>query len=98
MEKKTALKNRDPRETLRVDTVQRVSFITDSLAHGEGFSQNLSEKGCCLFLNQEIPEGSLIEITFERLGQNNQNVRIIGRVIWQKDYLSGIKFIPDARG
>ncbi|MBD3414704.1 MAG: hypothetical protein GF421_09780 [Candidatus Aminicenantes bacterium] len=90
---KTDTKKSDPREFLRVDTVQRVRFITDSMVHGEGFSQNLSEKGCCLFLNQELPEGSLVEITFPRLGSNNHGARIIGRVIWQKEYLSGIKFI-----
>lgn len=102
MKKNKPPKNRDFRGELRVDTVQKVKFKTnfskkDSLVHGEGFSQNLSENGCCLFLDQEIPMGSLIEVTFERLDKNNQNVRIIGKVIWQKDYLSGIKFIPDAQ-
>lgn len=80
---------------MRIDTVQKVYFRTNSFVNGEGFTQNLSEKGCCLFLNKEIPAGSLIEITFDRLGDNRNNVKVIGRVIWQKDYLSGIKFFPD---
>lgn len=93
---KTDLKNRNSREKLRVDTVQRVKFRTDSLVQGEGFSQNLSEKGCCLFLDKEIPEGSLIEITFEKLGDNNHDVKIIGRIIWHKDFLFGVKFLSNA--
>jgi len=92
---------RNFRKKLRIDTVQRVTFRTNALetnflVHGQGFSQNLSENGCCLFLDREIPEGSLIEVTFERLGTNNHDVKIIGRVIWQKDFLSGIKFLCDA--
>jgi len=83
------------REKMRVDTVQKVSFRTNSLVSGEGFSQNLSENGCCLFLNEEVPIGSLIEITFDRLSNNSSDVKVIGRVIWQKDFLSGIKFLPD---
>lgn len=93
--KKAAQKSRDPRETLRIDTVQKVSFRTNSSVDGEGFTQNLSEKGCCLFLDQEIPVGSLIQITFDRLGNDQHEVKVLGRVIWQKNYLSGIKFFPN---
>jgi len=93
--KKTIKRDSNLREKIRVDTVQRVSYRTNSLVSGEGFSQNLSEKGCCLFLNEEVPIGSLIEITFDRLGNNSSDVKVIGRVIWQKDFLSGIKFLPD---
>jgi hypothetical protein len=98
---KTKSNNIDLRKKLRIDTVQKVKFRTNasktnSLTHGQGFSQNLSENGCCLFLDREIPEGSLIEITFERLGNNNHDVKIIGRVIWQKDFLSGVKFLCNA--
>jgi len=101
-ESKTHSDSTDFRKKLRIDTVQKVKFRTNAsqkntLVHGQGFSQNLSENGCCLFLDREIPEGSLIEITFERLGGNNHDVKIIGRIIWQKDCLSGIKFIPGVR-
>ncbi len=82
---------------MRVDTVQKVSYRTNSYIRGEGFSQNLSENGCCLFLNEEVPIGSLIEITFDTLGNNSNDIRVIGRVIWQKDFLSGIKFLPDIK-
>ena len=99
---KLNLNSKNSRENLRVDTVQKVTFKTNAskknnLVHGQGFSQNLSENGCCLFLDREIPEGSLIEITFEKMGSNNHDVKIIGRIIWQKDYLSGIKFLPDVQ-
>ena len=98
---KTNSNSVDFRKKLRINTVQRVKFRTNasktnSLIHGQGFSQNISENGCCLFLDREIPEGSLIEITFERFGNNNHDVKIIGRVIWQKDFLSGVKFLCDA--
>ncbi|HHF51917.1 MAG: PilZ domain-containing protein [Candidatus Aminicenantes bacterium] len=95
--KKTIKRDSNLREKKRVDTVQRVSYRTNSSIRGEGFSQNLSENGCCLFLNEEVPIGSLIEITFDRLGSNSNGVRVIGRVIWQKDFLSGIKFLPDIK-
>ncbi len=93
--KKTIKRPSNIREKMRVDTVQKVSYRTNSLVNGEGFSQNLSENGCCLFLNEDVPIGSLIEITFDRLGNNLNDVKVIGRVIWQKDFLSGIKFLPD---
>jgi len=72
--KKTIKRDSNLREKKRVDTVQRVSYRTNSFIRGEGFSQNLSENGCCLFLNEEVPIGSLIEITFDRLGRNDFSV------------------------
>ncbi len=94
-DKKISKRDSNLREKMRIDTVQRVSYRTNSFISGEGFSQNLSENGCCLFLNEEVPIGSLIEITFDRLGNNSNDVRVIGRVIWQKDFLSGVKFLLD---
>jgi len=103
MEKGSNIKSnkKNFRKELRIDTIQKVSFRindikTNSIIHGQGFSQNLSENGCCLFLDREIPMGSLIEITFNQLGKNNQDVKIIGRIIWQRDFLSGVSFLCQA--
>jgi hypothetical protein len=94
--KKTDSRNKsiqDKRKHNRLFDVQKIRYRILKPGEGEAFVQNLSESGCCLLLNEELPIGSILELDFEELGDRKKKVKILGKVIWQNEYLAGIKFI-----
>ena len=84
----------DKRKHNRLFDVQKIRYRILKPGEGDAFVQNLSESGCCLLLNEELPIGSILELDFEELGDRKKNkVKILGKVIWQNEYLAGIKFL-----
>jgi len=77
----------------RVEAIKKIDYKIIKPQKGGGYTQNLSEEGCCLLLNEELPPGSILELNFNGIGSNSKPVRAIGKVIWQNDYLTGIKFL-----
>lgn len=77
----------------RVDAVRKVNYRIRKPVAGEGFTQNISEGGCCLMLNEELPPGAVIELDFGPLNGDSRSVRALGKVVWQNDDLTGIRFL-----
>ncbi len=60
---------------------------------GEGFTRDFSEGGCCVLLNEQLAPGSVLEIVFDMPGSKSLRITVTGRVMWQDNYLTGIKFL-----
>jgi len=61
-----------------------------------GVTQNVSEGGLCLMLNNELSPGTILEVKFEIPGDTPKQVESFVEVIWQKKtnkgLLTGVKF------
>lgn len=77
-----------------MDDARKIVYQIVKPRAGEGFSQNFSENGCCLLLNELLPPGSMIEIFFNLPGRGRRPLRVLGRVMWQENYLTGVRFLP----
>jgi len=87
------LKGNNDRSAARVEAVRKINYKIRKPLEGEGFTQNISEGGCCLMLNEELAPGSVIEMDFGPLNGTSQSVRATGKVVWQREYLTGIRFL-----
>jgi hypothetical protein len=48
-------------------------------------------------LNEELPPGSIIELVFKLPGVEDRRQRVVGKVVWQENFLTGIRFLPRPR-
>lgn len=87
----------DRRAKQRIPDHRRIDFRLIKPQAGEGFTQNFSEEGCCVVLNEELPPGSIIEMVFKLPGADDRRQRVVGKVVWQENYLTGIRFLPRPR-
>ncbi len=89
-----ASSSKDRRAGARIPDHRRVDFRLIKPQTGEGFTQNFSEEGCCVVLNEELPPGSIIELMFLLPGAEDRRQRVVGKVVWQENFLTGIRFLP----
>ena len=83
----------DRRKSPRYDTVNRIDYKVLIPMEGNGFTQNISEGGFALFLDKEVPPGSVLELTFSEESVTAQLERSIVKVIWCKDHVAGVKLL-----
>jgi hypothetical protein len=86
-------KREEMRKSPRIDAVKKVKFKVLAPLEGEGFTQDISERGLCIFLNKEVTPGSVLALKLENLGEGNKPINIIAKVIWQEDLLTGVTFL-----
>jgi hypothetical protein len=89
--------SKERRSGSRIQDHRRIDFRLIKPQAGEGFTQNFSEEGCCVVLNEELPPGSVIELTFKLPGAEDRRQRVVGKVVWQENFLTGIRFLPRPR-
>ncbi len=77
----------------REDLVKQVTYKVLIPAEGEGFTQNISNSGFGLFLEGEVPPGSVMEFQYVDKSSGSDSKRPIAKVIWQKDHEAGIKVL-----
>ena len=77
----------------REDSVKNVTYKVLIPAEGEGFTQNISNSGFGLFLDDEVPPGSVMEFQYLDKSSDSDSARPIAKVIWQKDHEAGIKVL-----
>jgi hypothetical protein len=85
----TAERRRSPRH----DTVNRIDYKVLIPMEGNGFTQNISGGGFALFLDKEVPPGSVLELTFSEGMDTAELERSIVKVIWCKDHMAGVKLL-----
>jgi hypothetical protein len=85
--------SQDRRETRRYDTVHKIDYKVLVAQGGEGFTQNISEGGFALFLDAEVPPGSVLELNFDQPTKGIHPQRSIVKVMWQKDHIAGVKVL-----
>jgi hypothetical protein len=77
----------------RSDSIHRINYKALVAQEGQGFTQNISQGGFALLLDAEVPPGAVLELKFEDPGRVTQPERAIVKVVWQKDYITGVKLL-----
>jgi c-di-GMP-binding flagellar brake protein YcgR len=81
------------RNSFRIDLIRRVRYKISGPASIECFTQNISEGGLCLLLGEELFPGMTVRTEFALPGKEPKMITANAVVVWQKDYLTGVKFI-----
>jgi len=81
------------RNFYRVDLIRRVRYNIWGRTSIECFTQNISEGGLCLLLGEELFPGMTIGLEFVLPGKEPKHIEANAMVVWQKDYLTGTKFV-----
>lgn len=83
------------REHERKSIVTSVSYKILTPSGDMGMTQNISEGGLCLLLNNNLVPGTVLEVKFEH--PEKASIKSFVEVVWQnqtdKGYLTGVKFI-----
>ena len=95
MTSKTAAQNtpEEKRNSPRYESIKKIKYKVLIPMEGEGYTQNISKGGFALFLDKEVPPGSVLELIIHSPGQKQKTQKSIVKVIWQKDYLTGVKVL-----
>ena len=87
-------KKTDRRKYPRVEFIRKASYQLSKSPQSGIFTQDISQTGMCLLLDNEIHPGSILKLNFELPGQSYEPIDTLAEVIWQDNYLTGVKFIP----
>lgn len=79
----------------RLDFFEKVLYKSLKEPYQSVFSQNISAKGMCLLLDNEVIPGTILELNFDIPGQESKPISTYSRVVWQNDYLTGVEFIVE---
>ncbi len=84
------------RKHTREEIVTEVNYKILKPAGDVGLTQNISEGGLCLLLNNELSPGTVLEVQFALPEEAAKRVRSFVEVVWQskteKGFLTGVKF------
>jgi len=84
------------RKHSRQEIIASVDYKVLTPSGDVGMTQNVSEGGLCLLLNNELSPGTILEVKFEIPGDTPKQVKSFVEVIWQKKtdkgFLTGLKF------
>jgi hypothetical protein len=79
----------------RLDFIEKVLYKSLKEPYQSVFSQNISAKGMCLLLDNEVIPGTILELNFDIPGQESKPISTYSKVVWQNDYLTGVEFIVE---
>lgn len=79
----------------RLDFIEKVRYKSLKEPYHSVFSQNICAKGMCLLMDNEVIPGTILELNFDIPGQESQTISTYSKVVWQKDYLTGVEFIVE---
>lgn len=84
------------RKHWRQEIITSVDYKVLTPSGDVGTTQNVSEGGLCLLVNNELSQGTILEVKFEIPGDTPKLVESFVEVIWQKKtekgFLTGVKF------
>ncbi|MGB3861187.1 MAG: PilZ domain-containing protein [Candidatus Aminicenantaceae bacterium] len=86
-------KRSDRRKYPRVDFIRNASYQLSQSSRFGVFTQDISQTGMCLLLDNEVYPGMILSLNFELPGQSHKPIDTLAEVIWQDNYLTGVKFI-----
>jgi c-di-GMP-binding flagellar brake protein YcgR len=87
-------KTSDRRKHPRVDFIRSASYQFSKSSEFGVFTQDISQTGMCLLLDNEVNPGMILKLNFELPGQSYKPIDTLAEVIWQDNFLTGVKFIP----
>ena len=89
-------KSKERRKHSREKLVTYVSYKVLTPQEDRAESQNISEGGLCLTLNNELSPGTLLELRFDLPSKEAKKIKTFARVVWQKKtekgFLTGVEF------
>jgi c-di-GMP-binding flagellar brake protein YcgR len=85
--------NSDRRRHPRVEFIREASYQLSKSPAYDVFTQDISQTGMCLLLDNEVSPGMILKLNFDLPGQSTQPIDTLAEVIWQDNYLTGVKFI-----
>jgi len=91
--KKKDTSHQEKRSSPRYESIKKIKYKVLVPMEGEGFTQNISRGGFALFLDKEVPPGSVLELKFQIPGKKKEPEKSIVKVIWQRDFLTGVKVL-----
>jgi c-di-GMP-binding flagellar brake protein YcgR len=83
----------DRRKYPRVDFIRKANYQLSKSSEFGVFTQDISQTGMRLLLDSEVPPGVILKLNFELPGQSVKPIDTLAEVIWQDNYLTGVKFI-----
>ncbi len=83
----------DRRKYPRVDFIRQASYQLSKSSKFGVFTQDISQTGMRLLLDNEVSPGAILKLNFELPGQTSKPIDTLAEVIWQDNYLTGVKFI-----
>jgi c-di-GMP-binding flagellar brake protein YcgR len=87
-------KKTDRRKYPRVDFIRRANYQSSKSPQFDIFTQDISQTGMCLLLDNEVNPGMVLKLNFELPGQDYKPIDTLAEVIWQDNFLTGVKFLP----
>jgi len=85
-------KRRHTREKIITD----VSYKVLTPSEDKALTQDISQGGLCLLLNNELPPGTILEVRLNLPGDDPKRIETFVEVVWQKiidkGFLTGVKF------
>lgn len=89
-------KKSERRKFPRVDFIRKANYqLTESSKFGV-FTQDISQTGMRLLLDNEVYPGMILKLNFDLPGQSTKTIDTLAEVIWQDNYLTGVKFISSS--
>ena len=86
------VKREHPREEIIIDVLYRVLSPLKDV----GLTQNISQGGLCLLLNNELPPGTILELKYRLPHEEARQIVTSVEVMWQKKtergFLTGVRF------
>ena len=89
-------KDLDRRKYPRVDFIRKARYQLSQSPEFGVFSQDISQTGMRLLLDSEVSPGMILKLNFELPGQSIKTIDTLAEVIWQDNYLTGVKFISSS--
>lgn len=90
------LKVEQKRKHPRQEIITTVDYKVMTPSEDVGMTQNVSEGGLCLLLNNAFSQGTILEVKFEIPSDTPKRVKSFVEVVWQKrtdkGFLTGVKF------
>ncbi len=90
-------KNTERRKYPRVEFIRKASYQLSKSSEFGVFTQDISQAGMCLLLDNEVYPGMILKLNFELPGQSSKPIDTLAEVIWQDNYLTGVKFISSPK-
>lgn len=90
---KIAEEKKERRHFFRVDLIRRARCKIPGQVPSLCYTQNISEGGLCLLYCDELRPGTTVETEFDLPVEEPKLIKTHAVVVWQKDYLTGLKFI-----
>lgn len=86
-------KDTERRKHPRVDFIRKASYQLSTSSEFGVFTQDISQTGMRLLLDNEVSPGMILKLNFDLPGQSTKPIDTHAEVIWQDNYLTGVRFI-----